>query len=461
MKPARSALALTVAGLLALSACSGGGNPTTSAPAPGGSATPEPVTIQVSMDAGLEADAVKVLDDRIAQFTADNPNITLEKQEFTWDATTFAPQLAGGTLPDVFPIPFTDGRGLIERGQIANVSQYVAQYDWAGQLNPKVAQAGQAADGSQWAVPIAAYGQGLHYNRTLFKQAGLDPDKPPTTWAEIREAAKKISDATGMAGYTQMTQSNTGGWILTTTAYAMGGRIVELDAAGTPVVTVNAPATKAALQYLHDLRWADDSMGADFLYDWAKINQDFAVGKIGMYISGGGNYGNLVTQNAMKAEDYGLTVVPLEGADAGALGGGTLVAVNVKASPAEQEAAVKWLDFYYISKLTDQEQAVLDAKTSAAQDSPVGSPQLPIFDQATYAKQQGWIKEFVNVPLDQMRHYSENIFSQPLLPEPAVATQEVYATLDPVVQTVLTDKDANIDQLLADAQKAVEALVNS
>ena len=33
------------------------------------------------------------------------------------------------------------------------------------------------------------------------RQAGLDPDKPPTTWDEVRAAAKAIADKTGQAGY--------------------------------------------------------------------------------------------------------------------------------------------------------------------------------------------------------------------------------------------------------------------
>ena len=37
----------------------------------------------------------------------------------------------------------------------------------------------------------------LHYNRALFTQAGLDPDKPPTTWDEVRADAKAIADKTG------------------------------------------------------------------------------------------------------------------------------------------------------------------------------------------------------------------------------------------------------------------------
>jgi multiple sugar transport system substrate-binding protein len=463
MKSPRSVALLPVVGALALGAvagCSGSGStgPETTAAAGGSAATP--VTITVSMDAGLKDDAIRAIDDRISQFEEKYPNITVTKQEFTWDATTFTAQLAGGTLPDVFTVPFTDGRGLVEQKQVADISQLVATYPWAAQLNPKVAEVGQATDGGQWAVPIAAYGQGLHYNRALFAQAGLDPDKPPTTWDEVRADAKTIAEETGQAGYAMMTQSNTGGWILASTVYAMGGRLVELDSDGEPVVTVDSDATKNALQYLQTLRWTDNAMGANFLYDWASIHQDFGAGKIGMFISGGGDYGNLITQNGLNPEDYGVTVVPLDGSDAGTLGGGTLAVVNAKATPEEQDAAVKWIDFYYIAKLTDQDQAVVDAQTTAAQNLPVGAPQLPVFDQATYDEQQGWIRDYANVPLNQFAPYTSQIFDQPLLPEPAVATQDVYAALDPVVQAVLTQKDADIDQLLSDAQAQVESIVS-
>jgi multiple sugar transport system substrate-binding protein len=451
---ARAAAPLAaVLALTALTACSS---------EPGGSeggSTDGTVELTVSIDEGLEPDALAAVEDRIAQFEEANPDITVATQEYTWTGSTFAAQLAGGTLPDVFVVPFTDGRGLIERQQIADVSALVADLPWADDLNPNVAEAGQAADGAQWAVPIAAYGQGLHYNRTLFEQAGLDPDDPPATWDEVRSAADAIAEATGQAGYAQMTQTNTGGWILTTQVYALGGRVEEVADDGTATATIDTPAMHDALSYLHDLRWEDDSMGANFLYDWSSINQDFAAGKIGMYLSGGGNYGNLFTQNAMDPDDYGVTVIPLEGDDAGVLGGGTLAAVSASASEAEQAAAVKWIDFYYMQKLTDQEAAVADAKVTADQGQPVGAPQLPIFDQATYDEQQSWIAEFVNVPLDQMTPYTDAIFDQPLLPEPAVATQEVYAALDPVVQAVLTQEDADIDALVADAQTAVEQIL--
>ncbi len=66
-----------------------------------------------------------------------------------------------------------------------------------------------------------------------------------------------------------------------------------------------------------------------------------------------------------------------------------------------------------------------------------------------------------SVPLDQMTGFTTGIFEQQLVPEASKHTQEMYAILDTVVQAVLTDKNANIDQLLADAntkaQRAIDA----
>ena len=45
-------------------------------------------------------------------------------------------------------------------------------------------------DGTQWGVPIAFSTKALYWNKDLFKQAGLDPETPPKTWAEEIEMAK-------------------------------------------------------------------------------------------------------------------------------------------------------------------------------------------------------------------------------------------------------------------------------
>ena len=450
--PTRIATAAIATTALLVSGCSGSSDEPAEADGP--------VSIEVAIDAGLEAPAKKAFDDQVAIFQQENPDITVTSREYTWTGTTFAAELAGGTLPDVFTVPFTDGKSLIEQKQIADISPLVKELSYADKFNDDVARNGENADGDIVAVPIAAYGQALHYNRALFEKAGLDPDSPPTTWDEVRADAKTVAEKTGQAGYATMTKDNTGGWILTSLAYAMGGRAQSGE--GNQVkATVDTPAFKDALGMLHTMRWEDNSMGSNFLYDWNGINQAFASGQVGMYVSGGGNYGSLVSQNAIEPADYGETVVPLQGDDAGVLGGGTLAAVSAKASPTQQAAAVKWIDFYYMTKLFDKDAAQRDAKTLADSDQPVGAPQVPVFDQKTYEETLDWTKEYINVPLEQMKPYTSEQFEQPLLTEPAVATQEVYGLLDPVVQAVLTDENADIDALLSSAQSTIQSKLDS
>jgi multiple sugar transport system substrate-binding protein len=215
------------------------------------------------------------------------------------------------------------------------------------------------------------------------------------------------------------------------------------------------------LQKLHDMRWVDNSMGSNFLYDWGSINQAFAAGKIGMYMGGSDVYTSLVQQNNIKPDDYGLATLPLDSSsDAGILGGGTLAAVSTKASDAQKDAAMKWIDFYYMRKLTTKDGAELDAKTLAAGKQPVGTPKLPVFNKDQLDKYNAWIASYVNVPLEQMTSFTTGVFSQTLVAEPAAHTQELYTALDPVVQAVLTNKNADIDKLLDKANGDVQSILD-
>jgi ABC-type glycerol-3-phosphate transport system substrate-binding protein len=473
--PRHSFARLAVVGLTAaalFSACSPAASPSPSSPAASSGAPAsagaspaaehKPVTITVGvLRPGATQEAADALNLQVSQFEAKYPWITVNPEEYNWTAPTFTAALAAGTLPDMFTIPFTDGKGLIAQHQIVNIDARVRALSYADKFNPNVIVNGQDADGKIWAVPTAAYGMSLTYNRTLFTQAGLDPDKPPTTWEEVKTAAKAIADKTGMAGFAEMATENTGGWQLTTATYARGGRVETVGSDGKVTATVNNPATKAALQYLHDLRWNDNSMGSTLDYAWGSINQAFAAGQIGIFTGGSDLYTNMVQNNSLKPEDYGVTTIPLASdPNAGVLGGGTLAAVNVNTTEEERDAAVNFIDFYYMNKLLTQDGAVADAQALKANNQPVGVPALPIFDKATYDESQTWIKDYINVPTAQMTFFTSKIFEQPIVTEPTAHTQDLYAALDPVVQAVLTDKNADIDALLNAANAQVQTVLD-
>ena len=474
-RPASVLVAFAAIMATVFAAC-GGTTPTTApsaaqsaAPAPttGASSAPvseqEPVTIVVgALRPGVTQEAVDALYEQIGQFEARYPWITVEPEEYNWTAPTFTAALAAGTLPDVFTIPFTDGKGLIAQHQIVDIDSRIRALGYADRFNANVLVNGQDTDGKIYAVPTQAYGMSLTYNRTLFSQAGLDPNAPPTTWDEVRTAAKAISDATGLAGYSSMATENTGGWQLTTSTYAMGGRMQEVGDDGKVTATVNNDATKAVLERLKAMRWEDSSMGSTFDYAWGTMNQAFAAGQVGMFTGGSDLYTWMVQNASLQPADYGITVIPLaDSPEAGVLGGGTLAAVNVVTTEAERDAAVAWIDFYYIQKLITEEGAIADATALTANNQPVGVPALPIFDKATYDESQVWIADYINVPLEQMTPFTSKIFDQPLVNEPVAHTQETYAALDPVVQAVLTDQNADINALLDGANAQIQAILDA
>jgi len=91
----------------------------------------------------------------------------------------------------------------------------------------------------------------------------------------------------------------------------------------------------------------------------------------------------------------------------------------------------------------------------------VVTPALPIFDQATLDQSREWIADFINVPQDQVAYFAEGNVGRTIVGEPTAKTQELYAALDTVVQAVLTDQNADIDELLAKANSDVQALVDA
>jgi len=455
MKSTRVAMTVAVAGLLAVLAG------WVSSTAAGSTHANKTITISVaSLIPGSTDAAVQEFNAQVAQFEKTNPSIKVNSVEYKWTAPTFAAKLAAGTLPTVFEVPFTDARSLGDNGQLADITSYVKALPYYSKYNPAVLAEGTTAKGKIVALPKGAYAQALHYNRSLFKEAGLDPNKPPTTWAQVRADAKAIAQKTGKAGYVQMAKDdNTAGWILTTLVYSLGGRM-ETGIGTKAHATLDNPKTIQALNLLKAMRWTDNSMGSTFDYGWSDINQAFAAGTVGMYISGSDVYSNLVSASNINPSIYGLAAIPLANSKtAGVLGGGTLAGVRPDANAAQKAAAVKWLDFFYERPLIDKQRAIANAKTLAESKQPVGVPALPIFNKAQYDLANTWIKPYVNVPLNQMKPFNTGIFKQQLIPEPEASTQSVYHALDAVVEAVLTDKNTNVVQMLQQANSTAQTAI--
>jgi ABC-type glycerol-3-phosphate transport system substrate-binding protein len=416
----------------------------------------------VSLIPGSTQAAFNEFDNKVAQFEAQNPGISVRGVQYQWLPATFAAKLSSGTLPTVFTVPFTDGRSLGDNGQLANLTKYAEAEPYYKEFNPSVIAEGIDSKKQVIAIPTAAYAQALSYNRQLFSEAGLNPNKPPTTWAQLEADAKQITQKTGKTGYSEMGASdNTAGWIFTTLTDALGGR-VETGIGTSAKATFDTPQAVQALDMLKQMRWSDNSMGTDFGLSWGTSNQAFAAGQIGMFISGSDVYTNMVQADNINPSIYGLAPIPLaKSKTAGVLGGGTLAAVSPKSSPAQIAAAMKWISFYYIDKLINRKAAIQDAKTLIKNKQPVGVPELPVFNKAIYLQSQKWIKPYINVPESQFAPFNNGIFSENVIPEPESATQAIYGDLDSVVQAVFTNQGADPASLLSQANATGQSSIAS
>jgi ABC-type glycerol-3-phosphate transport system substrate-binding protein len=409
---------------------------------------------------GADEAAYEAFAEQEKQFEEEYPDIDIIGVEYEWEGPTFAVQLAGGSLPDVFTVPFTDAKTLLENDQLMDVTEEMEELGYTDSFNPIILDAVTGGDGHYYGFPRQAYANALSYNRELFEAAGLDPDAPPTTWDEVREYAKQITDATGKAGYSQMATNNTGGWQLSVATAARGGRTQTDNPDGTAESTIDNDATKAALEFLHTLKWEDNSFGSKVDLDWGTINQEFAAGNVGMYTTGSDIYTALVRDFGLDPDVYGITVLPLEGEDAGPLGGGDIAVMSPTIDDETKAAGITWIDWYYMQKLLDEDAAVADAKALSESDQAVGTPLLPVLSRELYDESLTWIEPYINVPRDQMKPFTDAIWDQTPVGEAKAKTQEVYALLDTVVQTVLTDENADIDALLAQAQTDAQALLD-
>ena len=459
LRISRFVIATVAAGTLAAAAtgCS------SSSKSGGSAASGGTITLRVQgMPPATDAAGTALFKRQVSAFEQANPGIKVEGSTNTYDPMTFSAKLAAKTAEDVIKVPLTEPQRLIAAGQVRSLSSQLSTWDHFKEFNPQVLAPLSDKAGQVYGVPQNPYAQGLVYNRALFSAAGLNPDQPPTTWEEVRTDAAAIAAKTGKPGFVFESKDNQGGWQLAMLTYAFGGDVEKQGPDGKYVSAFNDTAAKNALTLLKSMRWTDNSMGAAQLSNQADVVKAFAAGQVGMFLGSPGTY-------RLAKMTYGMTDTSFFGA-AGmpqAGGGATLIGSDVYMVPKSvdtkhADAAAKWLIFAYAQPQYDTGAAADQAKELAANPkAAVGVPTLPVFDAARQAQIAEAIKPYTNVDLSHFTAYTGSLSALKLKPEPGFEAQKVYATLDSVVQAVLTDKGADVDSLLAKAEKTVNTTLSA
>jgi len=104
--------------------------------------------------------------------------------------------MAGGVAPDVLYVNFRISDSYIQQGSLYPLDDYLNEWakeeDLSDKIYPPVWQVIKR-QGHVWAIPFSTYVMVLMYRKDLFREAGLDPERPPQNWDELYEYAKKLT----------------------------------------------------------------------------------------------------------------------------------------------------------------------------------------------------------------------------------------------------------------------------
>ncbi len=157
------------------------------------SAKAEDVTISVwSLDRDIQP-----APNLIADFNKLNTGIKVEYRQIQFDDVVSEAMRAysTGQAPDIIAIDNPEHALFASRGAFLDLTDMISKSAVIKTANYFPGPlASTVWDGKNYGVPKATNTIALYYNKDMFKAKGLDPDKPPQTWAELLDAARKLTD---------------------------------------------------------------------------------------------------------------------------------------------------------------------------------------------------------------------------------------------------------------------------
>lgn len=358
------------------------------------------------------------------EFEAKNPDIKIDVKlvNFANIVNDSVRAVATGTAPDMVMIDnpevamfashdiLTDLTSSVDHSKIMKRDDFfpgpLANSTWKGKIV---------------AIPRGANTIALYYNADAFKEVGLNPDAPPKTWAELYDAAKKLTDPAkhryGLAFSAIASEESTFQFL------------PFVQTAGGSFDRLNSDSAVRALEFWQKL--IDDKVASRdvLVYRQNDATGQFAAGNAAMSISGPWELPTL--QKGAKF-DWRVALLPVEkqGAPrASALGEFANAVFKTSKHPAE---AFKFLEYVYSQADRNwNEFGMLPANQSATPKDPKWPQAYAVFaEQMKYARGRG---------------------PHPLWPQISKAVQTaIQSTLthQADAKTALTAAQTTIDQVL-------------
>jgi multiple sugar transport system substrate-binding protein len=272
-----------------------------------------------------------------------------------------AQAIASGDVPDLMGLDLIYGPQFASAGQLEDITDLIGSDPTLATISDGH-RAVATWDERLYGVPLYQDVSVLFWNKDLFRPAGLDPEKPPTSLAEIREMAAAITPL-GDDIYGYYLPGNCAGCNIFTFApmiWASGGVIEPTECGDEPLVGENIPEVLQWARTMHEEGHIDPAAQAENGETFAEV---WGTGNVG--IMGTGNFNVVLAKEQNPDIDLGVTTLPgLESGSAASFAGGDIVTIPKGSDRIED--AVDFMRFILSDEIQVEQYAQLGNMTTRA-----------------------------------------------------------------------------------------------
>jgi sn-glycerol 3-phosphate transport system substrate-binding protein len=293
---------------------------------------------------GVAGPLAKVIGEMTDKFNKERPGIeVVPVYSGDYDPTLQKVQTAvmAGNPPDIFIVEISELPTLLAMNAIIPLDDYVKKAEGGRYWEDffPAFRENSVLRGKIWWIPFQRSTPVLYWNKELFKKASLDPDKPPQTWAELRDMAKKLTVREGNE-VKQWGVTVSGGW----SDWLFEGFVRQngswlINPEGTKA-NFSSKEAEEALDFWVDLMYRD-KVGPPHS-TWGSTPPDFVAQRTALLYHSTGILTFL--KNSAKF-DFGVAFMPKNKTFGVEVGGGNL-AISRKIPRDRQDAAwqfVEWM----------------------------------------------------------------------------------------------------------------------
>lgn len=289
----------------------------------------------------------KIVDGLVADFEKANPDIKVKAVYSGNYGETLAKALTAnrsGQPPQVGVLVASDALTLIDEDAVVPMEPFVKNASdkaWLDGFFPAFLMNGRY-QGKTYGVPFQRSTQVMYWNKAAFKEAGIDPNRPPANWDELVAYGKKLTVKDSAGKVTRwgiiIPSGVTSHWFLQ--GFTTQNQAKLQNEAGTET-SLATPEAIEALQFWVDLSRKHEVMQKGII-DTGTAPNEFIEGRAAIMFHSTGNLTN-VKNNAKF--DFGVAMLPARKQRGSATGGGSIY-IFKKSTPEQLDASykfVKWL----------------------------------------------------------------------------------------------------------------------